>query len=249
MLNALFHRLAQPLSIDRALSLLAHVSTHVLIVAPTTRASLAFAETLCRLRPCFITRGPITASVLWPVEGCLRPAPEIAQTFAGQSAILKTVVSFPDQIPCVASGAVMVPFLEDTYAFSPLEALLAMRHRPRVFALSASGSRLGFRLVEVTYDGAFDPEGRLISLASLVSLLLKVMGDDLLDPPCDWLASTHLAERSERVLWMQAREEMKDVECLLRMQLQSRFCDRERTSAALAAVVERQKILIGTALP
>jgi hypothetical protein len=42
---------------------------------------------------------------------------------------------------------------------------------------------------------------------------------------------------------------MKDIECLLRMQLQSRFCDRERTSAALAAVVERQRILIGTALP
>ncbi len=36
---------------------------------------------------------------------------------------------------------------------------------------------------------------------------------------------------------------MKDTNAFFGMQLQSRFCDRERTHAALSAVVERQKIL------
>ena len=82
-----------------------------------------------------------------------------------------------------------------------------------------------------------------------VNTLLLWLATDLSNPPPDWLAASYLPLKSARALWMQAREEMKDVECLLRMQLQSRFCDRERTSAALAAVVERQRILIGTALP
>src|SRR5690606_6289 len=104
-------------------------------------------------------------------------------------------------------------------------------------------------LVEVEYGDAFDAEGRLISLGGLVSRLLLHFVSDLASPPADWLARKYLAEKAERVLWMRAREEMKDIECLLRMQLQSRFCDRERTCAALAGVVERQKVLVGTSLP
>ena len=153
------------------------------------------------------------------------------------------------RVPCVTSTCVMVPIRGQPHAISTLEALLVLRHRPRVFLLSASRRRWGFRLVETRYDGAFDEEGRLIALGGLVSRLLDRLDTDLAKPPSDWLARDHLAQKSERVLWLQAREEMKDIECLLRMQLQSRFCDRERTSAALAAVVERQKILLGTALP
>jgi hypothetical protein len=41
------------------------------------------------------------------------------------------------------------------------------------------------------------------------------------------------------------REELKDVECLLRMHLQSRFCDRVCTNTALSAVLSRQKALVG----
>jgi hypothetical protein len=143
----------------------------------------------------------------------------------------------------------MVPFLEQRHAFSTLEALLVLRHRPRVFALSCTSQRWGFRLVEIQYADAFDSDGRLISLGSLVSRLLLPLVTDLASPPPDWIGRRYLAQKSERVLWMQAREEMKDIECLLRMQLQSRFCDRERTFAALAAVVERQKVLLGTSLP
>jgi hypothetical protein len=143
----------------------------------------------------------------------------------------------------------MIPFPQELHAFSTLEALLVMRHKPRVFALSSSARHFGFRLVEVRYNDAFDSEGQLISLGSLVGRLLLWLATDLANPPPDWLAAPYLPLKSSRVLWAQAREELKDIECLLRMQLQSRFCDRERTGAALAAVVERQRVLVGTALP
>ena len=249
MIRSLAFRFARPLSIYRSLRVLSHVSTHVLIISPSTEGSIAFARALGRTRPCLVTRGPITATVPWPVPDCLRTAAEISQAFAGQPVLPRTIISYPDQLPCVTSTSVMVPFPQEPHAFSTLEALLVMRHKPRVFALSAAGKRLGFRLVEVHYNDVFDSDGQLISLGSLVGRLLLWLSTDLANPPPDWLAAPYLPLKSERALWMQAREEMKDIECLLRMQLQSRFCDRERTSAALAAVVERQRILIGTVLP
>jgi hypothetical protein len=249
MMSSLAIRIARPLSIRHSLHELAAIPTHVLVISPTTIGAISFARALGRIRPCLITRGPITAAVPWPFDDCLRSTTEISQAFTGQPTLPRSVISFPDQIPCVTSTCVMVPFLEQRHAFSTLEALLVLRHRPRVFALSSTSRRWGFRLVEIQYDDAFDSEGRLVSLGSLVSRLLLPLVTDLASPPPDWLGRRFLAQKSERVLWLQAREEMKDIECLLRMQLQSRFCDWERTHAALSAVVERQKILVGTSLP
>jgi hypothetical protein len=250
MLSSLALRIARPLSVQRSLHQIAAIPTHVLVISPTTLGALAFARALGRDRPCVITSGPITAAMSWPMDDCLLTPAEISQAFTGQPALPRSVISFPDQIPCITSTSVMVPYLEQPHAFSTIEALLVMRHRPRVFALSCSSRRLGFGLVEVSYADAFDPDGRLLSLGALVNrLLLHFISDLEKGPPADWLGQRYLAQKSARVLWMQAREEMKDIECLLRMQLQSRFCDRERTCAALAAVVERQKILIGTSLP
>jgi hypothetical protein len=249
MIRSLAFRFARPLSIYRSLHTLARISTHVLIISPSTAGSIAFARALGRTRPCVITRGPITSAVNWPVPDCLRTAAEISHAFAGQPALPRTIISYPDQLPCITSTSVMVPFLREPHAFSTLEALLVMRHKPRVFALTSSGARCGFRLAEVHYSDVFDSGGQLISLGDLVSRLVLRLASDLANPPPDWLAAPYLPQRAERVLWMQAREEMKDIECLLRMQMQSRFCDRERTGAALAAVVERQRILVGTAFP
>ena len=249
MIRSLAIRFVRPLSVHRSLSALSRVSTHVLIISPSTQGSIEFARALGRTRPCLITRGPITAAVPWPFGDCLRTAAEISQAFVGQPTLPRTIISYPDQLPCITSTSVMLPFPRELHAFSTLEALLVMRHKPRVFALSSAGRRWGFRLVEVHYNDAFNSEGQLVSLGSLVGRLLLWLATDLANPPSDWLAAPYLPLKSARMLWVQAREEMKDIECLLRMQLQSRFCDRERTSAALAAVVDRQRILIGTALP
>lgn len=249
MMSSLATRIARPFSVRRSLQKLATVPTNVLVISPTTAGALAFARTFGLMRPCIVTRGPITASVSWPFEDCLRSAAEISHAFSGQPELPTSVISFPDQLPCITSTCVMVPCLDQPHAFSTLEALLVLRHRPRVFALCCTSRRWGFRLVEIQYAEAFDVQGQLVSLGGLVNRLLVHLISDLANPPTDWLARKQLALKSERMLWLQAREEMKDIECLLRMQLQSRFCDRERTTAALAAVIERQKILIGTSLP
>jgi hypothetical protein len=249
MIRSVAFRFARPLSIHRSLRTLARIPAHVLIIAPSTEGSLAFARALGRTRPCLITRGPITSAVAWPMPDCLRSAAELSQAFSGQPLLPRTIISYPDQLPCITSTSVMLPFLREPHAFSTLEALLVMRHKPRVFALSFAGRRLGFRLVEVHYNDVFDAQGQVISLGGLVGRLLLWLLTDLANPPPDWLAAPYLPLKSSRALWTQAREELKDIECLLRMQLQSRFCDRERTSAALAAVVERQRILIGSSLP
>jgi len=249
MLHSIATQLARPLAIGRALRLLRSLSTHVLVISPTTRTSLAFAQALGAMRSCVITNGPLTARATWPSGNVLASASEIAQAFAGQSALSHTILSFPDQTPCYDSSCVRVPFKDEPHAFSTLEALLVLRHRPRVFALATSMHRWGFRLNEIRYDDAFDGQGQLVSVTHLVHRLMLGLCTDLADPPDDWLARDCLAQKSERALWSHSREEMKDIECLLRMQLQSRFCDRERTGAALAAVVARQRALIGTALP
>jgi hypothetical protein len=249
MIHSLAIRFARPVSIRRALGTLSRISTHVLIIAPAAHGTLAFAQALSRTRPCIVTRGPVTAGVTWPSDGILCTASEIAHVYAGQPALTRTVISFPDQLPCVSSNCVLLPFLDQPHAFSTLDALIVMRHRPRVFALSSTSRRWGMQLFELSYSDAFDTEGRLLSLHALMSQLLSVLASDLAAPPPDWLGRACLALRSERVLWMQEREELKDVECLLRMQLQSRFCDHERTGAALAAIIHRQKVLMGAALP
>lgn len=249
MIHSLVIRAARPLSIRRVLNALSRIPAHALIIAPAAESTLAFAQALSRTRPCIVTRGPVTAGIAWPHDDILRTAAEISHAFAGQPTLTRTILSFPDQLPCVSTNCVLLPFLEQPHAFSTLDALIVMRHRPRVFALSSTSRRWGMTLFELNYATAFDASGRLISLHGLMSLLLSVLASDLAVPPPDWLARACLAQRSERVLWMQEREQLKDIECLLRMQLQSRFCDHERTGTALAAIVHRQKVLTGVALP
>jgi hypothetical protein len=247
MIQSLALHLARPLSIRRSLRTLSKLSTHVLVIAPSTRSTLEFAQALSRTRPCLVTRGPITASISWPDDEILRTPWEISHNFIGQPTLTRTILSFPDQLPCTSSNCVLLPFVGQPHAFSTLDALIVMRHLPRVFALSATSRRWGMRLIELSYEDAFDADGRLVSLHALMNNLLRILALDLASPPADWLARTLLAQRSERVLWTQEREDLKDVECLLRMQMQSRFCDKPATRGALDAVVQRQRLLIGAA--
>jgi hypothetical protein len=232
-------------SVARAVSVLERVPTHVVVIAPCTRGAISFARALCKYRACAVTSGPITSGPSWNLGANLRTPAEIAKVFAGQCVLPRTVVSFPDQHLSSGPACLQIPFLGGRYWFSTLEALLVMRHRPPVFGLVTLPATFGFHLREVRYDDQFDAEGRLLSLHSLLYRMLAHLDLQLACPPQDWLARDCLTQKSEAVQCARIREELKDVECLLRMHLQSRYCDRVCTATALSAVLSRQKVLVG----
>jgi hypothetical protein len=242
MIGELARRVVRAHSVQRALAELARVSTHVLLIAPSTWGAFALARALCATRPCFVSSGPISSCAHWKLGPYLRTPAEIAKAFAGQSELPRTVVSFPDQHPGSGPACVRIPFLDTRYSFSTLEALLVVRHRPPVYALTSGSSLCDFRLHEVRYADLFSIDGRLLSLPGLVRRLMMHLEQELTCPPRDWLAEQCFALKSAGLQLFRLREELKDIECLLRMHLQSRYCDRLRTATALAAVVARQRL-------
>lgn len=228
-------------SVQRALLKLESEHAHVLIVAPSTQGAFALARAVCRQRPSFVTAGPVSSQAGLRLGSHTRLPSEIARAFAGQSVLPRSVISFPDQHIGGAS-CVMIPFLGGRYAFSAFDALLVARHRPPVYAFASSAHPGDFILREVQYGELFTNDGRLLSLPGLLRRVLMFLEQELAQPPQDWLAHDLFRLKSEAVRWLHMREELKDVECLLRMHLQSRYCDRLRTETALAAVVARQKL-------
>ncbi len=242
MITEIARAFARAQSIQRALAALAFEPAAALIIAPSTRGALLLAGVLCERRPCFVTHGPISSHRLWKLAPHLRTPAEIGKALAGQSTLPRTVISFPDQHVSGGPACVQIPFLGSKYLFSTFEALLVLRHRPPVYALSSGSSRCDFALQPVRYDELFSLEGHLLSLPGLVRRLLMHLEQELVSAPQDWLARQHFALKSEEMQWLRVREELKDVECLLRMHLQTRYCDRLRTATALAAVVARERL-------
>jgi hypothetical protein len=241
-MNFLLQSFARARSIQQALALLEEEHAHVLIVAPSTYGAFALARAVCRRRPCFVTSGPISSHAGLRLAAHVRPPADIAKALAGQSLLSRSVISFPDQQVGSASASVMIPFLGTRYLFSAFDALLVARHRPPVYALATRSGTCDFALHAIRYCELFSVDGRLLSLPGLVRRLLMYLEQELTTPPPDWLAQDCFRLKSEAVRWLRLREELKDVECLLRMHLQSRYCDRLRTETALAAVVARQKL-------
>lgn len=242
MVAELIRCFARARSIQQGLTLLESEHAHVLIVAPSTHGAFALARAVCRRRPCFVTGGPISCHPGLRLRTHARALADITQALAGQSQLSRSVFSFPDQHVGSACANVMIPFLGTRYTFSAFDALLVARHRPPVYAFATRSGTCDFALHQVRYDELFSVDGRLLSLPGLVRRLLVYLEQELFMPPEDWLASDCFRLRSEAVRWLRLREELKDIECLLRMHLQSRYCDRLRTETALAAVVARQRL-------
>lgn len=247
MIAELVRNFARARSIQSALALLEGEHAHVLIVAPSTYGAFALARAVCRRRPCYVTSGPISSHAALRLSPHARSPADITKAFAGQDALPRSVFSFPDQHVGVTPASVTIPFLGGKYSFSAFDALLVARHRPPVFALATRSNACDFALHEVRYRELFSVDGRLLSLPGLVRRLLMYLEQELAQPPYDWLAQDCLRLKSEAVRWLRLREELKDVECLLRMHLQSRYCDRPRTQTALSAVVSRRKLVARTA--
>jgi hypothetical protein len=242
MLAELIRCFARARSIQQALALLESEHAHVLIIAPSTHGAFALARAVCRRRPCFVTTGPISAHPGLRLAAHTRTQADIAKALAGQSALSRSIISFPDQQVGMGCAPVLIPFLGTRYSFSSFDAVLVARHRPPVYALATRSGTCDFALHAVRYSELFTVDGRLLSLPGLLRRLLMYLEQELTTPPQDWLAQDYFRLKSEAVRWMRLREELKDVECLLRLHLQSRYCDRLRTETALAAVVARQRL-------
>lgn len=228
-------------SIRLAMDSLAGIPEHVLLMLPTTRTSLLLARQIRDARGCCVTEGPISASSEWGLASIAQTPSDIAHGFCGQEQLPRTVISFPDQLCGNDLSFAWVPFLGSSYLFSVIEALLVLRHRPRVFALRSISAAGDFRLTEVFYADLLGSQARLASLQALMRRLLTPLETELLAPPADWLAARCMTLKSESHWRFAMREELKDMECLLRLQMLSPACDRLRVSMAVAAIVARQR--------
>lgn len=231
-------------SIRLAMDALAGIPQHVMIMLPTTRTSLILARQICNTRECCITEGTITSSPAWGLAPFSSSPAQIAQSFRGKDALPRTVISFPDQLSGHDVSFAWIPFLGAAYLFSVIEALLVLRHRPRVFALSSCSPAGDFHLTEVLYADLLDSGARLSSLQALMRRLLQPLESELAAPPSDWLAVRCMTLKSEAHWRFVVREKLKDLEGLLRLHLLSPACDRARVVTAIAAVVARQRSVV-----
>lgn len=232
-------------SIRCALATLEAAPRHLLLILPTTHGALRLARELCRRRECWVIAGPVSSDPKWRFGALLREPSDIAKAFVGMPQLPRTVITFPDQTAGHDLSCAWLPFLGTQYSFSVIEALLALRHRPRVFALRSRSASGDFGVAEVSYADLLENRASAPSLQMLMSRLLEPLQGELENPPADWLAQRWLARKSAARWRFSLREELKDLECLLRLHLLSLNCDRLRTGTAVAAVVARQKDVFG----
>jgi hypothetical protein len=228
---------------QRALAVLDAVPGHALLILPSTRNALLLAREVCLGRECNVISGPVSSHPEWEFGPLLRTSAEIARAFAGRPQLPRTVISFPDQLMGSDLSFTWLPFLGTRYSFSVIEALLVLRHRPQVFTFRSCTPSGDFNLAELQYADLLDVEARMASLHVLMRRLLEPLERELEHPPADWLASRWLAQKSEAHWRFTLREELKDLECLLRLLLLSPGCDQLRAGTAVAAVVARQKYI------
>lgn len=231
-------------SIRLAMDSLAGIPQHLLLILPSTRTALMLAKQVCGARDCSVTAGPIANAREWGLAPHTCAPADLARSFNGSHALPRSVISFPDQLSGYDLTFAWIPFLRASYLFSVIEALLVLRHRPRVFALQSCSPYGDFRLTEVFYTDLLGAHTQLGSLRALMRRLLTTLEIELSDPASDWLAARCMALKSESHWRFTVREELKDMECLLRLHLLSPACDRLRTADAVTAIVSRQRDVV-----
>jgi hypothetical protein len=230
MIGEVARWLARARFIQRSLETLLVAPENTLLVFPSTRLALRLARQLCSLRPCRVTAGVVTSDPSWQLAQHVRSPQEIVLACADFAELQCPVISFPDQLVGHQGSFCRHPFLGSTHWFSTIEATLAMRHRPRVYAMRGLG------LTQVEYEDAR-------TLPELMRRLLGALEEELLQPPDDWLAAECLAQKSDHGVRLRLREELKEIECLLRLHARSAGCDRLGTSTAIAAIVAYERLL------
>ena len=191
--------IARARSIRQALGTLDAVAGHALLILPTTRGALMLARELSAGRECYVMEGPISehCRVANRSSACARLQLS-PRNSAGQPQLPRTIVSFPDQIIGNDLSFAWLPFLGTRYSFCVIEALLALRHRPQVFALRTCSPSGDFSLVEVAYADLLDAQARMASVQALMGRLLGPLESELENHPRTGLPRAGLRRNPKR---------------------------------------------------
>jgi hypothetical protein len=223
-------------SLRRALLTLGSNESNRLLILPTTVGALELTRALCLRQPCRVTAGPISAEPRWGLAPHLRTPAEIVREFAGERHLNALVISFPDQIAGEGESFVTLRFLGMDRRFSLLEAVLVLRHQPLVYQYRCRRPFGAYRLLEVPYAHALSAADHRTAPAYLLRTLLAGLEAELARPPRDWLAASSFALKSPVTFEVRVREELKEVEALLRLAVDARTDAPDRFEPALTSV-------------
>jgi hypothetical protein len=220
----------------RALRTIAADDSNGLLILPTTVGSLELAQALCARQPCRVTSGPVTSEPRWCLGPHLRTPAEIVREFAGGRRLAALVLSFPDQIAGEGESFATLRFLGQERRFSLLEAVLVLRHQPRVYQYRSRRPFGAYRLAGVSYSDALSAADHRTAPAHLMRTLLAGLESELAEPPPDWLAAASFALKSPAAFEFRVREELKEVESLLRLAVDADCGRRARWQPAITRV-------------
>jgi hypothetical protein len=214
-----------------------NAGSNLLLILPSTIGALHLARALCARDAWRITTGTVVGQARWGLTQHLRTPGQIVREFSGQQILSPRVISFPDQLAGEGDAFLPIPFLGEDRRFSLLEALLVLRHRPRVYGLRSCLPRGCFRLVEVNYQDLAAPSQHSTP-ALLMQRLLSVLESELAHPPRDWLAAGAFALKTPAGFENHLREEFREIESLLRLALFAAGGEKEMIQSLLARLSE-----------
>ena len=223
-------------SVGRALRLLPAAERNQLLILPSTVGALEFAHALCVRQPCRVSAGPVVADPRWRLTPHLRTPTEIVRESAGERRLAASVISFPDQLSGEGESFVTLRFLGIERRFSLLEAVLVLRHQPRVLQYRSVRPVGAFRLTAVEYGHALSAANHRTAPVRLMQTLLAGLEAELAEPPTDWLAATCFALKSPVAFEFRVREELREIESLLRLAVDAEVDQRAVLQPALASV-------------
>jgi hypothetical protein len=237
--------LARIRSIRLALDSIYQLPQPALFILPFTRSALLLTQQIARRVSCRIVAAEQLLDSVAESDARVCSPAQLVHEFADSSTLPHHVICFPEQWVGYDPSYNWIPFLGSRYLFSILEALLCARHRPAVFGLHTSSDCGDFRLVAIPYANCIESHNKAC-LTPLMMQIFSVLEKELRNPPSDWLGAHYLARKSEAFWRGFIREQLKDIECLLRLQLLQGQGNRQELYDAIKAVVIKQKQVVNS---
>jgi hypothetical protein len=216
-----------------------------LLIAPSTKRAFALVRTLTKHSHCLVVGGSLIARALNGTTAEVVTPAMLIQRCRSAGGMRSPVISFPDQLVGEGPSFAPIAFMGKTRWFSLVEAALALRYQPPIFALTSAGvARI--RLSPIVYQHLLNE-----APATLQRQLLQSLENELASGPGDWLAVSHLALHDIDAKEVQLRETLKDVYTLLsleRCNAASRRPDIEKAMLATRSALQGLGAIPSTAL-